>query len=127
MKPELKTINPDIKIAYHTDGNVVPIIPELIEIGLDVLNPIQPASMNPVEIKRMVGDKLSFWGTIDEQRTLPFGSPADVADEICQRLETVGYNGGLILAPTHHVQMDTPLENFWAMVSTIVNTPYTTL
>lgn len=124
---ELKTINPNVKIAYHTDGNVIPVIPELIEIGLDVLNPIQPASMEPAEIKKKFGDRLSFWGTIDEQRTLPFGSPKDVADEIRQRLKTVGHDGGLILAPTHHVQLDTPLENFWAMVNTIVSTSCKTL
>ena len=60
--------------------------------------------------------------TIDEQHTLPFGSPADVAAEVKARLETVGHDGGLILAPTHHVQLDTPMENFWAMVNTIVGT-----
>jgi uroporphyrinogen-III decarboxylase len=80
--------------------------------------------MDPAQIKKQYGKQLSFWGTIDEQRTLPFGSPEDVANEVCQRLGTVGYDGGLILAPTHHVQLDTPLENFWAMVNTIVNTPY---
>jgi uroporphyrinogen-III decarboxylase len=121
---ELKTLNPDVKVAYHTDGNVEPIIPELIEIGLDVLNPLQPASMDPAKIKRQYGKQLSFWGTIDEQHTLPFGSPQDVSNEVCQRLETVGNDGGLILAPTHHVQLDTPLENFWAMVNTTVHTPY---
>lgn len=121
---ELKAINPNVKVAYHTDGNVMPIIPDLIEIGLDVLNPIQPASMDPAEIKKQFGDKLSFWGTIDEQQTLPFGSPEDVANEVRQRLTTVGYDGGLILGPTHHVQLDTPLENFWAMVNSITNTPY---
>ena len=55
--------------------------------------------------------------------TLPFGSPAEVVAEVKTRLETVGQDGGLILAPTHHVQLDTPLENFWAMVNTILNTP----
>jgi uroporphyrinogen-III decarboxylase len=116
---ELKAINPKVKVAYHTDGNVEPIIPELIEIGLDVLNPIQPASMDPAQIKKNYGKQLSFWGTIDEQRTLPFGSPQDVADEVRLRLSEVGYDGGLVLSPTHHVQLDTPLENFWAMVNTI--------
>ncbi|MGD2156895.1 MAG: uroporphyrinogen decarboxylase family protein [Anaerolineales bacterium] len=124
---ELKAINPDIKVAYHTDGNVMPIIPELIEIGIDVLNPIQPASMDPAEIKKQFGDKLCFWGSIDEQHTLPFGSPSDVQAEVLERLKTVGKNGGLILAPTHHVQLDTPLENFWAMVDTIINTTYSKL
>jgi uroporphyrinogen decarboxylase len=121
---ELKAINPKIKIAYHSDGNVESIIPELIEIGVDVLNPIQPASMNPAKIKKEYGNKLCFWGTIDEQQTLPFGTPGDVINEVNQRLETVGFDGGLILAPTHHVQLDTPLENFWAMVNSITQTPY---
>ena len=67
----LKAINPAVKIAYHSDGNIEPIIPELIEIGLDVLNPIQPASMDPVKLKKQYGDKLCFWGTVDEQHTLP--------------------------------------------------------
>lgn len=121
---ELKAINPAIKVAYHTDGNVELILPELIEIGIDVLNPIQPASMDPAKIKQEYGDKLCFWGTVDEQQTLPFGTPEDVANEIRLRLDTVGFDGGLILAPTHHVQLDTPLENFWAMVNTITQTPY---
>jgi uroporphyrinogen decarboxylase len=121
---ELKAINPDVKIAYHTDGYVIPIIPDLIEIGLDVLNPIQPASMDPSEVKKNYGKELSFWGTIDEQKTLPFGTPEDVASEVRHRLDTIGRDGGLILGPTHSVQLDTPLENFWAMVDTIRNTPY---
>jgi uroporphyrinogen decarboxylase len=123
----LKTINPAVKIAYHTDGNVEPVIPEFIEIGIDVLNPIQPASMDPAKIKKEYGDQLCFWGTIDEQQTLPFGTPDDVAKEVRQRLETIGYDGGLILAPTHHVQLDTPLENFWTMVNTITQTPYSSI
>lgn len=116
---ELKRINPNIKVAYHTDGNIEPIIPELIEIGLDVLNPVQPASMDPAKIKKQYGKHLCFWGTIDEQHTLPFGSAFDVENEVKLRLETVGQDGGLILAPTHAVQLDTPLENFWAIVNTI--------
>jgi uroporphyrinogen-III decarboxylase len=121
---EVRAINPGIKIAYHSDGVIDPVIPELIEIGVDVLNPIQPASMDPARLAREYGDKLCFWGTIDEQYTLPFGTPEEVWAEVLSRLETVGKNGGLILGPTHHVQLDTPLENFWAMRDTIVNTPY---
>jgi uroporphyrinogen decarboxylase len=124
---ELKSINPALKVAYHTDGNVEPIIPELIEIGIDILNPVQPASMDPARIKEQYGDQLCFWGTIDEQHTLPFGSPAEVEAEVLQRLRTVGRNGGLILSPTHHVQLDTPLENFWAMVNAITTTPCASL
>ncbi len=123
----LKAINPEVKVAYHSDGNILPIIPELIEIGLDVLNPIQPMSMDPAVLKRLYGDRLCFWGTIDEQQTLPFGTPQQVRDEVLARLVTVGRGGGLIIGPTHHVQLDTPLENFWAMVETITRTPYAAL
>lgn len=115
----LKGINPRLKIAYHSDGYVDPIIPDLIEIGLDVLNPVQPACLDPAETKRKYGRQLCFWGTIDEQRTLPFGSPQEVREEVLARLSTVGREGGLIIGPTHHVQLDTPMENFWAMVDAI--------
>lgn len=119
----LKRINPALKVAYHSDGDVRAIIPELIEIGLDVLNPIQPACMDPAELKRQYGRNLCFWGAIDEQGTLPFGTSADVRAEVLSRLQTVGHDGGLIIGPTHHVQLDTPMENFWAMVETITGTP----
>lgn len=121
---EIKAINPQVKLAYHSDGDILPIIPDLIEIGVDVLNPIQPACMDPAEIKRRFGDHLCFWGAIDEQFTLPFGSPAGVRNEVLTRLRTIGKDGGLILGPTHHVQLDTPMENFWAMVNTIRETNY---
>ena len=120
----LKAINPRLKLAYHSDGKINPIIPELIEIGVDVLNPIQPACMDPAAIKAQYGDRLCFWGSLDEQQTLPFGTPQDVVQEVQARLHTLGRGGGLILGPTHHVQLDTPMENFWAMVDTIARTPY---
>ncbi len=124
---QIKAINPQLKVAYHSDGVIYPIIPELIEIGVDVLNPIQPASMDPARLKQDFGDRLCFWGTIDEQYTLPFGSPEQVQAEILSRLQTIGRGGGLILGPTHHVQLDTPMENFWSMVHAITNTPYASL
>jgi uroporphyrinogen-III decarboxylase len=113
---ELKALNPALKIAYHTDGYVEPVIGDLIEIGVDVLHPVQPASMDPAALKKKFGDRLCFMGTIDVQSTLPFGSPADVRREVEERLRTVGQGGGLILAPTHHVQLDTPIENLMAML-----------
>jgi len=121
---KLKAINPDVKVAYHSDGMILPIVPDLIEIGLDILNPIQPKSMDPAKVKEKFGDRLCFWGTIDEQETLPFGTPGDVRAEVLLRLETIGRDGGLIIGPTHSVQLDTPLENFWAMVNTVTGTPY---
>jgi uroporphyrinogen decarboxylase len=120
----LRAINPHIKIAYHTDGVVYPIIPDLIEIGLDVLNPIQPMAMDPVRLKSQYGRSLCFWGSLDIQQTLPFGTPEHVRDEVLTRLKTIGRCGGLLIGPTHNVQLDTPIENFWAMIDTIRLTPY---
>jgi uroporphyrinogen decarboxylase len=123
----LKAINPAVKVAYHSDGDIFPIVPDLVEIGLDVLNPIQPACMDPAEVKRRFGRQLCFWGSIDEQHTLPFGTPETVRREVLTRLQTIGQGGGLILGPTHHVQLDTPMDNFWAMVDTITRTSYSSL
>jgi len=123
----LKAVNPQVKVAYHSDGNVSAIIPDLVEIGLDVLNPIQPVCMDPAELEQKYGDRLCFWGSMDEQHTLPFGSPQDVRTEVLARLKTLGKNGGLIIGPTHHVQLDTPMENFWAMVNAITQTSYQAL
>ena len=115
----LKSINPGVKVAYHTDGCVYSVVPELIEIGIDVLNPIQPTAMDPARVKREYGSDLCFWGSVDEQHTLPFGNSDEVRHEVLDRIATLGADGGLILAPTHHVQLDTPLENFWAMVEAV--------
>ena len=123
----LRAINPRIKIAYHTDGVVYPIIPELMEIGIDVLNPIQPLAMDPIKLKNDYGDTLCFWGSMDIQRTIPYGTPDDVRDEVLLRLRTIGRGGGLLIGPTHNLQLDTPLENFWAMIHTIQQTPYSSL
>jgi uroporphyrinogen decarboxylase len=86
----LKTTNPDVKVAYHSDDAIERIIPELIEIGLDALNPVQPASMDPAKLKRQDGDKLCYWGAIDDQGALPFGAPKQVRGEVLERPKTVG-------------------------------------
>ena len=120
----LRAINPQIKVAYHTDGVVYPIIPELIDIGMDVLNPIQPMAMDPEKLKASYGDRLCFWGSMDIQDTIPFGTPDAVRNEVLTRLKTIGRSGGLLIGPTHNLQLDTPLENFWAMMDTIQQTSY---
>jgi len=107
---EIKSSNNKIKIAFHSDGYITPIIEDLIEIGVDILNPVQPKCMDPKEIKNSFGDRLCFMGTIDEQEVLPFGSIEDLREEIDTRLETVGYNSGLIIGPTHNIQNDTSIE-----------------
>jgi len=115
----LKRLNPEVKIAYHSDGVIDPIVGDLVEIGMDILNPLQPNCVDPARLKREYGDRISFWGSIDEQYALPFGTPEDVTREVQERLETVGRDGGLIIGPTHNVQLDTPMENFWAMMKAI--------
>lgn len=120
----LRTINPQLKVAYHSDGVVNPIIPELIEIGVDVLNPIQPLAMDPAKLKDEYADSLCFWGSLDIQKTLPFGTPGEVRNEVLLRLRTLGRGGGLVIGPTHNLQLDTPLDNFWTMIKTIGETPY---
>jgi uroporphyrinogen decarboxylase len=117
----IKAINPALKVAYHSDGCIYPVIPELIEVGVDVLNPVQPRSMDPALLKKTYGRNLCFWGSIDEQHTLPFGQPEDVRAEVADRLKTIGQGGGFIIGPTHHVQLDTPVENILALVDAVVN------
>jgi uroporphyrinogen decarboxylase len=111
-----KSINPDVKIWYHSDGNIMDIIPELIEIGVDILNPIQPECLDPFEVKRRFGDKIVLDGTIGTQTTLPFGTPEEVKRIVKRNIEGLGYDGALILAPTHVVEPDVPIENIMAYI-----------
>ena len=110
---------PDILIWYHSDGDCRVIIPELIEIGVDILNPVQPECMDPADIKRQYGDRLSFSGTIGTQSTMPFGTPEEVASTIKHRIETVGVGGGLLLAPTHVLEPDVSWENILAFIEAV--------
>jgi uroporphyrinogen-III decarboxylase len=83
--------------------------------------------MDPEKVKADYGDHLCFWGSMDIQQTLPFGTPQDVKNEVLTRLRTIGRGGGLLIGPTHNLQLDTPLENFWAMLETIQHTAYQSL
>jgi uroporphyrinogen decarboxylase len=115
----LKSINPDLKFAFHTDGYVIPIMKDLIETGVNILNPVQPQSMDPARLKRDFGKELTFWGTIDNQGTMPFGTVEDVINETKLRLKTVAPGGGLILGPSHNVQPQVPVENIMAFYNTV--------
>jgi uroporphyrinogen decarboxylase len=128
LKPRLaavirsaRQIKPDIHIFYHTDGYVEPLIEELIEIGIDILNPVQPECMDPLMIKEKYGDRMSFWGTIGTQTTMPFGTPEEVKRIVQERIATVGKGGGLVLGPTHALQPDVPWENIVTLFETIKN------
>jgi uroporphyrinogen decarboxylase len=114
-----REVKPDLIIFYHSDGNVWDAIAELIDAGVEVLNPVQPECMDPAEVKRVFGDRLAFFGAVSLQRTLPFGAPDDVRAEVKRRIETVGKGGGLLLSPTHCLQPDVPWENVVAFFEAV--------
>jgi len=111
------------KVLYHSCGSIRPFIPDLIELGVDVLDPIQPvAGMSPESLKAEFGDQLCFHGGIDMQRLLPFGTPDEVRTTARHYCETLGSKtpeggGGYILAPAHLFQPDIPPENILAVYS----------
>ncbi len=111
-----KTAKPDILFSYHSCGFVTPIIDELIEIGVDVLNPVQPECMNFEDIHKQYGNKISFWGTIGTQTTMPFGSAEDVRREVLRNLDIAGEKGGLLCTPTHLLEPEVPYRNILAYV-----------
>jgi uroporphyrinogen decarboxylase len=107
-------------VMYHTDGAVLSLIPEFLDIGVDILDPIQPTAkdMVPERLKAEFGDRLAFHGGVDIVGTLPLGTPEDVRNEVRQRVQMLSANGGYILSSSHHIQSDTPLENVLAMYET---------
>ncbi|HID17814.1 TPA: hypothetical protein EYP26_05935, partial [Candidatus Bathyarchaeota archaeon] len=105
------------RVFHHSCGSVYIFLNEFIEAGVDVLNPIQPraAMMDIGKIKREVGDKLALHGGIDIQRILPYGTTADVENEVKRVLKAAAPGGGYVLAGAHNIQADTPPENVLAM------------
>lgn len=106
---------------YHSCGSLVPVIDDLIEVGLDVLDPIQvgAAGMKPEELFPAFGDRLSFHGAIDEQELLPHGTPKQVYEETTRIIDILGEKGGFIVSPSHQVQGDTPPENIVAIYDAV--------
>jgi uroporphyrinogen decarboxylase len=115
--------NPLAKIMAHTDGDVYAFIPDYIEMGLDVLNPVQPlvTNMDHTALKAEFGRDLSFHGGIDIQRLLPFGSVEEVRQGAVKTMQILGKGGGYILAPTHYVQPDVPPENVLALRDAVIH------
>ncbi len=107
-------------IMYHCDGALFPLLPELLDMGITVLNPIQTDAreMEPERLKGTFGDRLSFHGGVNITRLLPSGSPNEVREAVGKLVEVLGKDGGYILAPSHHIQGDTPIENVLAMYET---------
>jgi uroporphyrinogen decarboxylase len=113
----LDEVNPSVKIMFHTDGGVRPFIPDLIEIGMQVLDPVQPLAtgMESAGLKRDFGDQLTFHGGVDEQHVLPFGTEAEIEVEVRRCIQAFAPGGGYILAPSHYVQADVSPASFMAM------------
>ena len=107
-------------VFTHSDGAIRAVIPDLIEIGADVLNPIQWRchGMDREELKREFGQQLVFHGAMDNQETLPFGTVKEVRQEVLDNLRILGKGGGYILAPCHNIQAVGPPENVVAMYET---------
>jgi uroporphyrinogen decarboxylase len=107
------------KILFHSDGDVAPLIDDFVEIGVDILNPIQTSAgtmSNLPELKRRHGKNIVFCGGIDSHRILPFGTPAEVRDEVKRVIEILGPGGGFMIGAVHTVMNDVPPENVLAMV-----------
>lgn len=111
-----KKIKPDLLIAYHSCGFVEPFLDDLIDVGVNILNPVQPECMDFAEIHAKYGDKLSFLGTLGTQQLFPYGSPEDVKNETWKNLKIAGEHGGLLPMPTHLVEPEVPLENILSYV-----------
>jgi uroporphyrinogen decarboxylase len=107
------------KVLYHTCGSIYSLIPDFIEAGVDVLNPVQTtaAHMDPAQLKREFGRDLAFWGAVDTQRLLPQASPAEVEAQVRQLVETLGSDGGYVVSAANNIQADTPAENILAMAT----------
>ncbi|MBN1365384.1 MAG: hypothetical protein JW976_11310 [Syntrophaceae bacterium] len=108
----------EAKIFYHSCGNVVELLDDFIENGLDIINPIQVSAMgDTAKLKKRFGDTLAFWGAIDTQHVLPKGSPDDVEQEVKRRIHDLGQGGGYVVAAVHNIQQDVPPANILAMVN----------
>jgi uroporphyrinogen decarboxylase len=116
--------NTSLKTWYHSCGSVYALIPTFIEMGVDILNPVQTsaANMEPERLEREFGGKIVFWGGgVDTQRTLPFGSPDEVREQVKERLRIFAPGGGFVFTTVHNIQTGVPADNLVAMYETVAD------
>ena len=129
FKPRLQTLftrihqlAPNAKLFFHSDGNIRPILPDLIEIGIDILNPIHitATGMEPGALKRDFGKDVAFWGGgVETQSVLPFGTPQEVKDNVRRNVDALAPGGGYVFNTIHNIQADVPPENIVAMIEAL--------
>ncbi len=118
----IKQLAPHAALFFHSCGNVRPIIPDLIEIGVEVLNPVhvRATGMEPNALKREFGDALAFWGGgVDTQGVLPTGTPQEVKDDVRRNIEALAPGGGYVFSPVHNIQADVPPQNVLTMLEAL--------
>jgi uroporphyrinogen decarboxylase len=118
----IKNKKPELKILFHSCGNVRPIIPDLIEMGVDILNPIHVAAagMDPVQLKKDFGKDIVFWGGgVDSQKVLPTGTPEQVKDNVKRNIEALAPGGGFVFSSVHNIQAEVPPQNIDAMIEAL--------
>ena len=111
-----RAVRPGIRVIYHSDGHIEPILDDLVEIGIAGINPLQPEHMDAVRIRRRYGPRLAFWGTVGRQTTFAFDDPARIRDEVRDRIATLG-RAGLVLCPAYDIdEPDVPWANVAAFL-----------
>ena len=118
----IKQLAPGAKLFFHSCGNVRPLLPDFIELGVDILNPVhtRATGMEPVALKRDLGREIAFWGGgVDTQDVLPHGTPLQVKDDVRRNIEALAPGGGFVFNTVHNIQADVPPENVAAMLEAL--------
>lgn len=121
----IKTIRdsaPGAKVMFHSCGNIRPLLPDFIETGIDIINPVHvnAAGMEPYQLKKDFGSELVFWGGgVDTQKVLPEGSPSDVMDDVKRNIDALAPGGGFVFATVHNIQAEVPAANIAAMLKAV--------
>ncbi len=118
----IKSKRPDIKILFHSCGNIRPVIPDFIEMGVDILNPVHftASGMEPVQLKKDFGRDIVFWGGgVDTQHILPSGTPEEVKDDVKRNIEALAPGGGFVFTTVHNIQAEVPPQNIVAMIEAL--------
>jgi uroporphyrinogen decarboxylase len=107
-----RALKPDIHVWYHSDGDIQAVLDEIVEIGIDILNPVQPECMDPLAVRKRYGKRLAFDGCVGTQTTFPFGTPAEMRRVVLDLGRALNARqGGLMLSPTHVLEPEVPPEN----------------